>query len=70
MLIRHPEVAAQPPSKDERPPAGPSPFEARFRSHLRVTGIDIFDSYDAARTRCGTKRSLFSASCTPEAPAS
>src|SRR6202041_99900 len=43
---RHPEVAAKRPSKDARP--GPSPFEARWRSHLRVTGMRClsFAGYD------------------------
>jgi hypothetical protein len=41
-VIRHPEVAAKAASKDERPDAmGPSPFEAHFRSRLRVTGIEL-----------------------------
>jgi hypothetical protein len=35
--FRHPEVAAKRPSKDTAEAPGPSPFEARFASHLRVT---------------------------------
>jgi hypothetical protein len=30
LRLRHPEVAAKPPSKDERLPIGPSSCEARF----------------------------------------
>jgi hypothetical protein len=36
-VIRHPEVAAKRPSKGDGP--GRASFEARFRSHLRMTEL-------------------------------
>src|SRR5262249_31382652 len=35
--VRHPEVRAKRASKDAAEAPGPSPFEGRFRGHLRVT---------------------------------